>query len=59
MLTVSYSINGLPVTKEQLKEIQIVKKDYIDYVENIKKRIREENEQYSGFLQSTIVSNIG
>lgn len=36
MMTVSYSINGKSVTAEELKEIQITKKDYIDYVESIR-----------------------
>lgn len=35
-MTVSYSINGKSVTAEELKEVQITKKDYIDYVEAIK-----------------------
>lgn len=35
-MTVSYSINGKSVTAEELKEVQITKKDYIDYVETIK-----------------------
>lgn len=35
-MTISYSINGKSVTAEELKEVQITKKDYIDYVEAIK-----------------------
>ncbi len=35
-MTVSYSINGKSIKPEELKEIQITKKDYIDYVEAIK-----------------------
>ncbi len=35
-MTVSYSINGKSVTAEELKEVQITKKDYIDYVEAIR-----------------------
>ena len=36
VMTVSYSINGKSVTAEELKEVQITKKDYIDYVEAIR-----------------------
>lgn len=36
MMTVSYSINGKSVTAEELKEAQITRKDYIDYVEAIR-----------------------
>ena len=35
-MTVSYSINGKSIQPEELKEVQITKKDYIDYVEAIK-----------------------
>lgn len=35
MLTASYSVNGKPIKAEELKDIQITKKDYIDYVEAI------------------------
>lgn len=35
-MTVSYSINGKSIEAEELKEVQITKKDYIDYVEAIK-----------------------
>lgn len=36
MMTVSYSIDGKSVTAEELKEVQITRKDYIDYVEAIR-----------------------
>lgn len=35
-MTVSYSINGKSIKPEELREIQITKKDYIDYVESMK-----------------------
>lgn len=35
-MTVSYSVNGKSIRSEELKEIRITKKDYIDYVETIK-----------------------
>ena len=38
-MTVSYSINGKPIDKEKLREIQITKKDYIDYIESIKNNV--------------------
>lgn len=37
-LTVTYSVNGKSITYEELKNIQITRKDYIDYVESIKKK---------------------
>ena len=36
-MTVSYSINGKDITYDKLKEIRITKKDYIDYIDSIKK----------------------
>ena len=36
-MTVSYSINGKDITYDKLKEIRITKKDYIDYIDLIKK----------------------
>lgn len=48
-MTVSYSINGKSVTAEELKEVQITKKDYIDYIEAIKQNAgnyyREQEQQ--------------
>ena len=35
-MTVSYSVNGKSIEPEELKKIQITKKDYIDYIEAIK-----------------------
>lgn len=35
-MTVSYSVNGKSIEPEKLREIQITKKDYIDYVEAIR-----------------------
>lgn len=37
-MTVSYSVNGKNIEPEELKEVQITKKDYIDYVEAIRQR---------------------
>lgn len=42
-LTVTYSVNGKPISFEDLKTLQIIRKDYIDYVEDI---IRKMNEAY-------------
>lgn len=36
-MTVTYSVNGKNVRFEDLKKLEITKKDYIDYVEAIKK----------------------
>lgn len=41
MLTATFSINGKPIKSENLKKLQITRKDYIDYVENL---IRKANE---------------
>ena len=38
-LTVSYSVNGKDITYDELKDIRITKKDYIDYVESVKNGI--------------------
>ncbi len=38
-LTATYSVNGIPIEFKNLKTIQITRKDYIDYVEGIKKEI--------------------
>lgn len=40
-LTVTYSVNGNPISFEDLKTLQITRKDYIDYVEDIKRKVRE------------------
>lgn len=37
-MTVSYSINGKSIRQEELREVQITRKDYIDYVESIKQK---------------------
>lgn len=37
-LTATYSVNGKPISFEELKNIQITRKDYIDYVEALRKR---------------------
>lgn len=37
MLTASYSVNGEKIKEEDLSKLQITKKDYIDYIESIKK----------------------
>ncbi|MDE7018314.1 MAG: hypothetical protein K2P65_12230 [Lachnospiraceae bacterium] len=36
-MTVTYSVNGENVKFEDLKNLEITKKDYIDYIEAIKK----------------------
>ncbi len=38
-MTVSYSINGKSIQPEELKDVQITKKDYIDYVEAIRQGV--------------------
>lgn len=53
-MTVSYSINGKSIKPEELSGIRITKKDYIDYMENIKQsasnsfREQEMEKQSSG-----------
>ena len=37
-LSVTYSVNGNSVRYDQLKKVIINKKDYIDYIEAIKKQ---------------------
>lgn len=37
LLTVTYSVNGKPIEANDLKNLQITRKDYIDYVEALKK----------------------
>lgn len=37
-MTVTYSVNGKPITFEELKNLKITRKDYIEYIENIKKQ---------------------
>lgn len=41
LLTASYSVNGEPIEFEDLKKIEITKKDYIDYIENIRKKVND------------------
>ncbi len=36
-MTVTYSVNGNPIEFKDLKNLKITRKDYIDYIENIKK----------------------
>ncbi len=38
-LTVTYSVNGRPINFDELKKLQITKKDYIDLMESIKKNV--------------------
>lgn len=47
MLTVSYSVNGQDIKEEDLHKIQILKKDYIDYVESIKKDFCSDFDYYN------------
>lgn len=35
----TYSVNGNPISFEKLKTLQITRKDYIDYVEDIKRKV--------------------
>lgn len=42
-LNVTYSVNGKPITFENLKRIQITRKDYIDYIESIKNKRTSSN----------------
>lgn len=45
ILTVTYSVNGNPISFEELSSIQITRKDYIDYVEDIKRKVNADVEQ--------------
>lgn len=38
-LTVTYSVNGKPIKFEDLENLQIIRKDYIDYIEDIKRKV--------------------
>lgn len=38
-MTVSYTVNNQKIDREKLKELQITKKDYIDFIESIKKNM--------------------
>lgn len=40
LLTVSFSVNGEKIEKEELRCIEIKRKDYIDYIDSIKNNIR-------------------
>lgn len=40
ILTVSYSVNGKPIDSKDLKKLKITKKDYIDYIESIRKNVK-------------------
>lgn len=39
-LVASYYINDKKIKFEELKKIQITRKDYIDYIESLKKKIK-------------------
>lgn len=43
-LNVTYSVNGNTVSFEDLSSIQITRKDYIDYVEDIKRKVNADVE---------------
>ncbi len=47
-MTVSYSINGKSIQPEELKDVQITKKDYIDYIEAIKQSASNSYREQSG-----------
>lgn len=38
-LTATYSVNGKKIKFEELKNLEITKKDYIDFIESIKKSV--------------------
>lgn len=40
-LTATYSANGKNIQYDQLKNLQITKKDYIDFIESIKKSVND------------------
>lgn len=42
LLSVSYSVNNQAIKEDDLKKIQINKRDYIDYVESIKKEMLQD-----------------
>lgn len=42
-MTATYSVNGKPIEFKNLKNLQITRKDYIDYMEAIKKNIIQNN----------------
>lgn len=39
VITATYSVNGKPIRFEDLKSLEITRKDYIDYIESVKKEI--------------------
>lgn len=47
LLSVSYSVNNQAIKEDDLKKIQINKRDYIDYVESIKKKILQDKKMAS------------
>ncbi len=55
MLTASYSVNEEPIEYQDLKNIVITRKDYIDYVENLLRKARD----LQKFPHGTNVNNIG
>ncbi|MCX4379493.1 MAG: hypothetical protein OSJ61_25580 [Lachnospiraceae bacterium] len=44
-INVTYSVNGNPISFEDLSSILITRKDYIDYVEDIKRKVNTGIEQ--------------
>ncbi len=48
IMTASYSVNGKSITPEKLREIEITKKDYIDYVEAIKQNATNRYREQGG-----------
>ncbi|MGN0414960.1 MAG: hypothetical protein ACI4FX_05665 [Agathobacter sp.] len=38
-MTFSYTVNGKPVTEEELGKVRITKKDYIDFMEAYKRKV--------------------
>ena len=43
-MTVTYSVNGKPIKKEELKDLRITRKDYIDCIESIMKKVNSAND---------------
>ena len=56
-LTASFSVNGIPIREEDLCRLEITRKDYIDYVEALKKKYNYQPKYKQKIMMGIVPTN--